>query len=1033
MPMDSACPDWTYYERLAAGELLSPDKEAVLQHLEGCDACATRVEELPENDTLVDLIRQASTLSEPARGEALASLVQRVSKLRPAQDTSTKTNSTVLETDQAAPRKYNFLAPPQAADEIGRLGPYRVLEVLGKGGMGIVFRAEDPQLNRLVALKVMRPKMAAAHTGRERFLREARAMAAIKHEHIVSIYQVGEDRGVPFLAMEFLEGETLESRLHRERKLAAAEVLRIGRQIASALAEAHHRKLIHRDIKPSNLWLEDLGERVASPDRVRLKMLDFGLARAIQGKSVLTQFGTIVGSPEYMAPEQVEGKALDPRCDLFSLGCVLYRMTTGESPFERADLISTLMAVVSKDPARPHDLEPSVPPALSQLILKLLAKEPGKRPESAQAVAETLDRMASAVEPLVPSTRAGDSPRLPLDGAQGPTKPLQSPAGVKKSWLIGAGIAVCVLIGVTFLWASGVFRVKTTEGTLVFNVNEANPDITIDGEKVTVAWDNGGKSAEIRVNPGTHKIEVKKDGFQAEAKELTLKEGVREVFTARLEATPLPINPAPPPAPPNDRVEWTTLLPDDIRSAGGTTLTKLPDGSILASGAQPSPERYTVTATTRLAGITAICLELLTHPSLLSRGPGRGPHGGFVLNEFTVRVSPAHEPRKSKPLVFQRALADCSPEGCSIESAIDGNMSTGWAILRGQGSKDVPANHVAAFVLREPVSLPSATFTFTLDQRLSPSYPHNIGRFRLSVTTSKLPITIEALPKPPVLAGVVRLPVVRGQKSLVVDPDGLKLEFVRIPAGEFLMGSPDGAPGAGADEKPQHRVKISKDFYMGKYLVTQEQYQKIMGWNPSFFSAGVFPAGEGRAQVAEMDTRRFPVENASWDDAQEFCQELLVRTGLVIALPTEAQWEYACRAGTITPFYFGTQSDGGQGNWNGNLPYGTQQKGPYLARTCPVGSYRPNPWGLYDMGGNVMQWCTDYWGEHYYNEAPAVDPQGPAIGSPVYRDSMKTWHMDVRVFRGGSWKDGPCPAAARSKWMQGVRNCLYGFRVICLE
>src|SRR5262249_5905800 len=149
-----------------------------------------------------------------------------------------------------------FLAPSQAADELGRLGPYRVLEVLGSGGMGVVFRAEDPQLRRQVALKAMLPALAANKSARQRFLREARAAASIKHEHIVTIYQVSEDRGVPFLAMEFLEGESLDDRAKRMGQLPLAEALRIGREIASGLEAAHEHGLIHRDIKPANIWLE---------------------------------------------------------------------------------------------------------------------------------------------------------------------------------------------------------------------------------------------------------------------------------------------------------------------------------------------------------------------------------------------------------------------------------------------------------------------------------------------------------------------------------------------------------------------------------------------------------------------------------------------------------------------------------------------------------------------------------------------------------------------------------------------------------
>src|SRR5262249_10718453 len=192
---------------------------------------------------------------------------------------------------------YDFLAPPLGPGEIGRLGPYRVVKVLGVGGMGVVFQAEDLQLQRLVALKVMRSAMLASASARRRFLREAQASAGIDHEHIVTILQVGEDRGVPYLAMQLLQGETLEERLKREGKLPPAEVLRIGGEIAVGLAAAHQRGLIHRDIKPANIWLETLHDTGApSASRDRVKILDFGLARAFGGEAHLTQSGVVGGT-----------------------------------------------------------------------------------------------------------------------------------------------------------------------------------------------------------------------------------------------------------------------------------------------------------------------------------------------------------------------------------------------------------------------------------------------------------------------------------------------------------------------------------------------------------------------------------------------------------------------------------------------------------------------------------------------------------------------------------------------------------------
>jgi serine/threonine protein kinase/DNA-directed RNA polymerase subunit RPC12/RpoP len=285
-----------------------------------------------------------------------------------------------------------FLSPAQLPDEIGRLGRYRVLEVLGAGGMGVVFKAEDSQLRRLVALKAMLPVLAVTLTARQRFLREAQAAAAIQHDYVVPIYDVGEDNGVPYLAMPFLRGESLEARLRRLRgPLREPEVLRIGEQIAQGLAAIHELGLIHRDVKPANVWLETLpGALGSSSPRDRVKILDFGLARAVRNDARLTQEGSIVGSPAYMAPEQANRLAIDHRADLFSLGCVLYSMATGSLPFEGDDALTTLLAVTNAEPVPPCERNPQLSEQLSLLIMSLLAKKPADRPASARAIIESI-------------------------------------------------------------------------------------------------------------------------------------------------------------------------------------------------------------------------------------------------------------------------------------------------------------------------------------------------------------------------------------------------------------------------------------------------------------------------------------------------------------------------------------------------------------------------------------------------------------------------------------------------------------------
>jgi serine/threonine-protein kinase len=289
----------------------------------------------------------------------------------------------------------SLLSAPQAPDELGRLAHYRVLKVLGQGGMGVVFQCEDTQLERPVALKVMLPEVASDPAARERFLREARACAAVKNDFVVTIYHVGQDRDIPFLAMEFLQGESLDNLLARVGRPAMHEVLRIGWEIAAGLMAAHAHGLIHRDIKPANVWLQ-------SPNG-QVKLLDFGLARAAGSRSNLTHSGEVHGTPEFMSPEQARGQQLDARSDLFSLGAVLYTLCTGARPFQGPSVMAVLTALAVDTPVPVRDRNPDVPQALAELVERLLEKDPAQRPASAGAVRDAL----LAIEAAMPTPAGG--------------------------------------------------------------------------------------------------------------------------------------------------------------------------------------------------------------------------------------------------------------------------------------------------------------------------------------------------------------------------------------------------------------------------------------------------------------------------------------------------------------------------------------------------------------------------------------------------------------------------------------------------
>jgi hypothetical protein len=358
----------------------------------------------------------------------------------------------------SGPAPYPFLLPPARPDEIGRLGNYRVLRLLGKGGMGLVFHAEDPALCRPVALKVMRPNLDGDKYCWERFLREARLMASIKHESLVTVYQVGQEQGVAYLAMELLQGTTLEGWLSSERPPDLREVLRVGRQIAGGLAAIHRRGLIHRDLKPANLWVEQPGGRV--------KVLDFGLARFIDDDAALTQPGAVLGTPCFMSPEQARGEPVGPASDLFSFGCVLYNLCTGVGPFESDNTTAALTALAVRDPGPPHRLNPAVPRELSALVMELLAKRPEDRPPSAEAVLARLRQIEEGKPGGPRSTPAARRPSLsgtrPRPGAATPAKTpakqarprLGRRARPRRRWALAAlAFVLAAATGVGVAWA----------------------------------------------------------------------------------------------------------------------------------------------------------------------------------------------------------------------------------------------------------------------------------------------------------------------------------------------------------------------------------------------------------------------------------------------------------------------------------------------------------------------------------------------------------------------------------------------------
>ncbi len=354
--------------RLLASRDTAP--ESVLAHLEACPKCRSRLETLAGRDSL-----PADGWSDmPRSSDVLTHVMHRLRAEPPSREPSEPR-------DVGGDSVDHLLDPPAGRGYLGRFAGYDVLERVASGGMGIVLKAYDGALQRVVAIKVLAPALAVSEAARARFLREARAAAAVNHEHVVAIHAVGECKGVPYLVMRFVEGRSLQARLDAEGTLELTEILRIGIQAAQGLAAAHSQGLIHRDVKPGNILLENSIERV--------KLTDFGLARAADSPG-LTRTGVVAGTPEFMAPEQARGERLDTRADLFSLGCVLYVMSTGVSPFQADSTPATLRKVCDDEPPPVHVVNPALPAWFAAIVSRLMAKEPARRLGEASDVARLL-------------------------------------------------------------------------------------------------------------------------------------------------------------------------------------------------------------------------------------------------------------------------------------------------------------------------------------------------------------------------------------------------------------------------------------------------------------------------------------------------------------------------------------------------------------------------------------------------------------------------------------------------------------------
>jgi WD40 repeat protein len=492
-PICTACPDASELRGLLDSNLTEDAQARLVAHLDCCESCAHSLEVMAGGGTEFSSAVEHIDRDTPAETSAFWPALRKldVNAVLPQSPDATKTRSASAERDFPTFEdiSLDFLDPPEQPNTLGKLGRFHVVGVVGSGGMGIVLRALDVCLQRQVALKVLDPRYAKNEVARSRFIREARAAAAITHENVVAVHHVEKHREeLPYLVMRLVSGQSLQDLLDKRGALTAHEILRIGQQVASGLAAAHQAGLIHRDIKPANILLE------ADTDKVLLT--DFGLARAVED-SKLTQSGFVPGTPLYMSPEQARGEMLDHRSDLFSLGSVLYAMATGNPPFQGSSPFVVLREVTETRQKPVHAVNPKIPEELAGLIDQLLEKDPKNRLQSAAEIADVMGAILA---------------RLPVDHESQTKLPRNNRRLVRYStnwWTRNGSWVAVILLGFNGVLLASELA-KWTQWTVIGqrgSSNEFGPPprailagktgtiwsvaITPDGETLAMALDDG--------------------------------------------------------------------------------------------------------------------------------------------------------------------------------------------------------------------------------------------------------------------------------------------------------------------------------------------------------------------------------------------------------------------------------------------------------------------------------------------------------------------------------------------------------------
>jgi formylglycine-generating enzyme required for sulfatase activity len=838
-----------------------------------------------------------------------------------------------------------------------KVGNYVLTEPLGLGGFGEVWKARNVSLDsRVAAIKFCLDNDSQRNLRHEKKLID-RVQSLGRQPGIVELWDAFLDKDPPCLVYQFIEGgdltglmRTLKTLPAKERETRAVEVMIA---LASIVAPLHAMvpPIIHRDLKPANIlisrtngqdsfWVTDFGIGALAAESAIASHRHGTNASDLMGQSIWGAH-----TPIYSSPEQRKQAEPDPCDDVHALAVIGYQLLLGDPTREpRFDLEDQLK-------------KQNVTQSLIKIIKEGLSTDRKDRLPNASIFTERLKSLGKRwwTYFLPSGTWISQETKKPnikktemiVFAPMKPNEPIV-PANVvhPKTRTFGLGNGVNLEM---VLIPAGTFMMGSPESEAERSSNETQHQVTISKPfylgkyPVTQAqWQQvmGNNPSEFN---GDKLLPVENVSWEdARAFCIKLKQISKAPFDIPTEA------------------QW------EYACRAGTT----------------TPYHFG----NQLNGTQANC-------------DGNYPYGTDKKGLYLKKTSPVGKyPANAWNLhdMHGNVWEWCSdrygdyPQGSVIDPS--GHATASERVYRGGGWNYVAVNCRSAY---RSGYVPSFRYSY-LGFRLALNLPVNQEINQAPIKEPDLFLSAPAQPKEPVAAHELELLNTRTFDL----GNGINLEMVPIPAGTFMMGSPDSEAGRSSDET-HHKVTISKPFYLGKYQVTQAQWQQVMGNNPSRFQGDKF----------------LSVENVSWADTKAFCLKLKEITRASFGIPTEAQWEYACRAGTTTPFHFGSQLNGRQANCDGTVPYGTDTKGPNLEKTAPVGKYPANAWGLHDMHGNVWEWCADWYGD--YPTGSVTNPIGLPAGS-------------LRVSRGGGWFNGAvrCRSAVRRGIIPSFRDGILGFRLV---